>query len=40
MGTREKSPWWVVLLKVIAYAIGLILAGYGSSLAAQCLLSL
>ena len=33
---NEKStPWWVVLLKVIAYAIGLILAGYGTTAAAM-----
>lgn len=26
-GISVKDPWWVVLLKVIAYAIGLILGG-------------
>lgn len=26
---KEESPWWVILLKVIAYAIGLILSGFG-----------
>lgn len=26
-GVRASDPWWVILLKVIAYAIGLILAG-------------
>lgn len=40
MSEKKKSPWWVIVLKVIAYAIGLVLAGYSSSLAAQCLLSL
>ena len=26
-GIKTNDPWWVILLKVIAYAIGLILAG-------------
>lgn len=29
----DKTPWWVVLLKVLAYAIGLILAGMGTTTA-------
>lgn len=29
------SPWWVILLKVIAYAIGLIVAGYSTTAAAM-----
>ena len=30
----EDSPkWWIVVLKVLAYAIGLILAGYGTTAA-------
>lgn len=29
----DKNPWWVVLLKVLAYAIGLILAGMGTTTA-------
>lgn len=28
------TPWWVIALKVIAYAIGIILAGYGTASAA------
>ena len=28
------TPWWVIVLKVIAYAIGIILAGYGTAAAA------
>ena len=28
------TPWWVIALKVIAYAIGIILAGYGTAAAA------
>lgn len=31
---NEKSPWWVIVLKVCAYALGLILAGYGTTAAA------
>ena len=30
---EDKNPWWVLVLKVIAYAIGLILAGYGTTAA-------
>lgn len=26
-GIKTSDPWWVIVLKVIAYAIGLILAG-------------
>lgn len=26
-GIKMNDPWWVILLKVIAYAIGLILGG-------------
>lgn len=36
----EGSPWWVIVLKVLAYAIGLLLAGYGTSAAAQTLIHL
>ena len=37
----EESPkWWVVLLKVLAYAIGLILAGYGTTAVALTFLAL
>lgn len=32
------SPWWVILLKVLAYAIGLLLAGYGTTAAAQTII--
>lgn len=28
------TPWWVIALKVVAYAIGIILAGYGTASAA------
>ena len=31
---NESDPWWVILLKVIVYAIGLILAGIGTTSAA------
>lgn len=26
-GIKTSDPWWVILLKIIAYAIGLILGG-------------
>lgn len=28
-----NDPWWLILAKVIAYALGLILAGYGTTAA-------
>lgn len=31
---NPDTPWWVIVLKVIAYAIGIILAGYGTAAAA------
>ena len=34
----DVPPWWVVVLKTLAYLIGLLLAGYGTSAAAQTLL--
>ena len=30
-----KDPWWVIVLKIIAYAIGLILGGMGTVTAAK-----
>lgn len=36
----DGSPWWVIVLKVLAYAIGLLLAGYGTTAAAQTLIHL
>lgn len=32
------TPWWVIVLKVLAYAIGLILAGVGTTTACATLL--
>lgn len=26
-GVKTSDPWWVIVLKVVAYAIGLILGG-------------
>ena len=26
-GVKASDPWWVIVLKIVAYAIGLILAG-------------
>lgn len=34
---EEKNPWWVIALKILAYAIGLILGGYGTTAAAATL---
>ena len=36
--TSDASPWWLTVLKVLAYAIGLILAGYGTTAAAATIL--
>ena len=33
-----NDPWWVIVLKVVAYAIGLILAGMGTAQAATMVL--
>lgn len=30
----ENDSWWVIVLKVVVYAIGLILAGIGTTQAA------
>lgn len=35
--SEGKDAWWVILLKVIAYAIGLIIGGIGTVKAATML---
>ena len=36
-GIKTNDPWWVIVLKVLAYIIGLILAGaVTTSCAAAC----
>lgn len=35
LNIKDKDPWWVIVLKVIVYAIGLILAGMGTVEAAN-----
>lgn len=37
LNVNEKDPWWVILLKVLAYAIGLILGGIGTTSCAHML---
>ena len=37
--SKPATPWWVIALKTLAYLIGLLLAGYGTSAAAQTLLN-
>lgn len=32
------DPWWVIALKVVAYLIGLILAGVGTATAANAMI--
>ena len=34
--SKPATPWWVIALKTLAYLIGLLLAGYGTSAAADC----
>lgn len=33
----EKEQWWIIVLKIVAYALGLILAGIGTQASAQML---
>lgn len=33
----ENEPWWVIVLKIVAYAIGLIIGGIGTTASAQML---
>lgn len=35
---QPAMPWWVIVLKTIAYIIGLVLAGYGTTTVAHVLL--
>lgn len=35
--SQEKDSWWVIVLKIIAYAIGLIIGGVGTAASAQML---
>lgn len=37
---QEGDPWWVIALKTLAYLIGLLLAGMGTTAAAQTLLTI
>ena len=34
IGIKTSDPWWVIVLKVLAYLIGLLLAGAATSGAA------
>ena len=37
IGIKTSDPWWVIVLKVLAYLIGLLLAGAATtSCAAAC----
>lgn len=37
MSDKENNPWWQIALKVLAYAIGLILAGVGTTTSASAM---
>lgn len=32
---KQSDPWWVIVLKIIAYAIGLIIGGIGTMASGQ-----
>lgn len=38
--SKDATPWWVIVLKTLAYLIGLLLAGYGTTAAACTLMAL
>lgn len=35
---KVRDPWWLIVLKVLAYLIGLIIAGYSTAEAANYLI--
>ncbi len=37
-GVKAKDPWWVIVMKVIAYVIGLLLGGAASTSCASYML--
>ena len=37
-GVKSKDPWWVVVLKVLAYLIGLLLGGAVTTSCASALM--
>ena len=39
-GVKVNDPWWVIVLKVIAYVLGLLVAGVGTSSGSTILLSM
>ena len=39
-GVKVNDPWWVIVLKVIAYVLGLLVAGVGTSSGSTMLLSM
>ena len=39
-GVKVNDPWWVIVLKVIAYVLGLLIAGVGTSSGSTMLLSM
>lgn len=38
-GVKASDPWWVIILKVTAYLIGLILAGVATTSCAHVVVS-
>jgi len=37
-GVKAKDPWWVIVLKVISYVLGLLLGGAASTSCASYIL--
>lgn len=37
-GVKAKDPWWIIVLKVVAYVIGLLLGGAASTSCASYML--
>lgn len=39
-GVKVNDPWWVIVLKVLAYIIGLVVAGVGTASGSTMLLAM
>ena len=37
-GVKTNDPWWVIVLKILAYIIGLVLAGAATTSCASALM--
>jgi len=39
-GVKVNDPWWVIVLKVLAYIIGLLIAGVGTTSGSTMLMAM